>query len=95
MGMGDTQLSDMKATYYPPSIQPGFMGAHPPVKNGYGSLSESAHISYFQNYRNENLSKMQVQKLNSIFLGLKLLTVICLDAAVRMGYDEHAIQSQT
>ncbi|KAF5304896.1 hypothetical protein FQR65_LT00780 [Abscondita terminalis] len=57
---GDIQLSDMKATYYPPSIQPGFMGAHPPVKQGYGSLSDSYHINYFQNYRNENLCKMQM-----------------------------------
>ncbi|XP_018329397.1 UPF0573 protein C2orf70 homolog [Agrilus planipennis] len=57
---GDPNLSDMKATYYPPSIQPAFMGAHPPIKNGYGSLSESANISYFQNYRNENLSKFQM-----------------------------------
>ncbi|KAK5647583.1 hypothetical protein RI129_002475 [Pyrocoelia pectoralis] len=57
---GDIQLSDMKATYYPPSIQPAFMGAHPPIKNGYGSLAESAHLSYFQNYRNENLCKMQM-----------------------------------
>lgn len=63
---GDIQLSDMKATYYPPSIQPGFMGAHPPVKNGYGSLADSAHISYFQNYRNENLSKMQAH--NKLFI---------------------------
>lgn len=60
--MGDIQLSDMKATYYPPSVQPAFMGAHPPTKNGYGSLYESGNASYFQNYRNENLSKFQVIK---------------------------------
>lgn len=59
--MGDIQLSEMKATYYPPSLQPGFMGAHPPIKNGYGSLYDSGNISYFQNYRNENLSKFQVK----------------------------------
>lgn len=58
--MGDARLSDMKATYYPPSIQPAFMGAHPPVKNGYGSLFDSGSVNYFQNYRNENLSKFQV-----------------------------------
>lgn len=60
MGKGTAQLSDMKATYFPPSIQPGFMGAFPPIKNGYGSMYESGNISYFQNYRNENLSKFQV-----------------------------------
>ncbi|KAK4885432.1 hypothetical protein RN001_001703 [Aquatica leii] len=57
---GDIKLSEMKATYYPPAIQPAFMGAHPPLKNGYGSMSESPHISYFQNYRNENICKMQM-----------------------------------
>ncbi|XP_017784065.1 PREDICTED: UPF0573 protein C2orf70 homolog [Nicrophorus vespilloides] len=58
--MGDINLSDMKATYFPPSIKPVFMGAHPPVKTGYGSLVDSSHITYFQNYRNENLSKFQM-----------------------------------
>lgn len=68
MGKGAIQLSDMKATYFPPSIEPGFMGAHPPIKNGYGSMYESGHISYFQNYRNENLSKFQVIKLTNLEL---------------------------
>lgn len=67
MGKGTIQLSDMKATYFPPSIQPGFMGAHPPIKNGYGSMYESGNISYFQSYRNENLSKFQVNCLNARF----------------------------
>ncbi|KAK9880481.1 hypothetical protein WA026_011726 [Henosepilachna vigintioctopunctata] len=58
--MGDINLSDMKATYYPPSIQPGFMGAHVPIKHGYSSLYGSGNISYFQNFRNENISRMQM-----------------------------------
>lgn len=61
--MGDVALSDMKATYYPPSIQPVYMGAFPPVKNGYGSLYDSSNVNYFQSYRNETLSKMQVSFL--------------------------------
>lgn len=64
--MGDIKLSDMKATYFPPSLQPTFMGASPPIKNGYGSLYESGNITHFQNYRNENLSKFTV----SIFMML-------------------------
>lgn len=58
--MGDAKLSDMKSSYHSPTVQPVFMGAHPPIKNGYGSLYESGNLSYFQNYRNENLSRMQV-----------------------------------
>lgn len=57
---GDANLSTIKATYFPPSIEPSFMGAHPPVKHGYGSLVDSGNVNYFQNYRNENLAKFQV-----------------------------------
>lgn len=59
---GNANLSTIQATYFPPSIQPVFMGAHPPIKSGYGSFAESGNISYFQDYRNENLAKFQVFK---------------------------------
>ncbi|PBC27423.1 ciliary microtubule inner protein 2C-like [Apis cerana] len=52
-------ISETQATYYPPSLMPPFMGAHPPTKLGV-SLFEGGKIGYFQNYRNETLSKLSM-----------------------------------
>lgn len=57
---GNANLSSNKAVYFPPSVQPAFMGAHPPAKSGYGSMINDANINYFQSYRNDNLAKFQV-----------------------------------
>ncbi|XP_050305537.1 protein FAM166C-like [Anthonomus grandis grandis] len=55
--MGDVRFSDISASYYPPSLKMGFIGAHPPLKSeGY----DPGRVSYFQNFRNENISKMQM-----------------------------------
>lgn len=78
--MGDINLSEMKATYYPPKIQPGFMGAHAPIKQGYGSMYGSGNTSYFQNFRNENISRMQVS-LIEVILKYAMPILSFLDAA--------------
>ena len=55
-------ITETQATYYPPSLMPPFMGAYPPTKLGV-SLFEGGKIGYFQNYRNETLSKLSVSFL--------------------------------
>lgn len=57
---GDANLSTVKATYFPPSAHPEFMGSHPPVKVGIGSLTDKGNVNYFQNFRNENMMRAQV-----------------------------------
>ncbi|KAJ3648675.1 hypothetical protein Zmor_020460 [Zophobas morio] len=47
----------MQPTHYPPAITPGFMGVKsPPVNTSYKAMDS---MTYFQNYRNEHLSRMQ------------------------------------
>jgi hypothetical protein len=46
----------MNPTHYPPAITPGFMGVKPPPER---SPTTPDSITYFQNYRNEYLSRMQ------------------------------------
>ncbi|XP_008200153.1 uncharacterized protein LOC100142049 [Tribolium castaneum] len=46
----------MNPTHYPPAITPGFMGVSPPHSSTYRDPNGS--MSYFQNYRNEHLSRM-------------------------------------
>lgn len=65
-------ISETQATYYPPSLMPPFMGAYPPTKLGV-SLFEGGKIGYFQNYRNETLSKLSVS-----FLKRKYITLLTL-----------------
>lgn len=57
--MGDTRLSVAHATYFPPSLQPGYMGAYPPQRSDESSMFKSGNINYFQNYRNE-IAKLHV-----------------------------------
>ncbi|KAJ8935428.1 hypothetical protein NQ314_012848 [Rhamnusium bicolor] len=42
---------------YPPRIQTDFMGASAPLKTGHGATGQ---IEYFQEYRNETISRMKV-----------------------------------
>lgn len=55
--MGDVRFSDISASYYPPTLKGGFIGAHPPMKSG---SYQSGHTSYFQTFRNERISRMQM-----------------------------------
>ncbi|XP_015518448.1 ciliary microtubule inner protein 2C-like [Neodiprion pinetum] len=59
MVMGNRNLSENQATFYPPSLNPAYMGAHPPIKVG-GSSYEGGTVSYFQSYRNETLSRFSM-----------------------------------
>lgn len=68
-------ISETQATYYPPSLMPPFMGAYPPTKLGV-SLFEGGKIGYFQNYRNETLSKLSVSFL--FLLKRKYITLLTL-----------------
>lgn len=67
-------ISETQATYYPPSLMPPFMGAYPPTKLGV-SLFEGGKIGYFQNYRNETLSKLSVSFLLLKRENITLLTL--------------------
>ncbi|ENN72004.1 hypothetical protein D910_08675 [Dendroctonus ponderosae] len=55
--MGDVRFSDISASYYPPTLKGGFIGAHPPLKS---SFYQSGHTSYFQSFRNDRISRMQM-----------------------------------
>lgn len=59
MVVSNKKMSETQAMFYPPSLMPAFMGAYPPTKLGL-SLYEGGSIGYFQNYRNETLSKFSV-----------------------------------
>lgn len=65
-------FAKMNPTHYPPAITPGFMGISPPHPSIYSSPNGS--MSYFQNFRNENLSRMHVSHVLVIFT---LKNVLC------------------
>lgn len=60
---GNVNLSSNQEVYFPPSVESSFMGAHAPVKTGYGTMIHDANVNYFQSYRNDNLSKFQVHRV--------------------------------
>ncbi|RZC39425.1 hypothetical protein BDFB_004687 [Asbolus verrucosus] len=47
----------MNPTHYPPAITPGFMGVKPPPATSHKGPNYG--MEYFQNYRNEYLSRME------------------------------------
>lgn len=55
--MSNSLKSVTHGAYVPPSLHPVYMGATPPTKSGVGSTYQNYHVSYFQNYRNEVLSR--------------------------------------
>ncbi|XP_033316708.1 protein FAM166C-like [Bombus bifarius] len=59
MVVSNKKMSETQAMFYPPSLMPAFMGAYPPTKLSL-SLYEGGSIGYFQNYRNETLSKFSM-----------------------------------
>ena len=59
MAVGNKKMSEIQATFYPPTLMPPFMDCYPPTKLDL-SLYDSGSIGYFHNYRNETLSKFSV-----------------------------------
>ncbi|XP_030759793.1 UPF0573 protein C2orf70-like [Sitophilus oryzae] len=55
--MGELKKADISASHYPPTLEAFFMGAEPPEQGGYIDRR-----SYFDNYRNEVLSRLKVPK---------------------------------
>ncbi|XP_034171448.1 ciliary microtubule inner protein 2C-like [Osmia lignaria lignaria] len=53
--------SKTQATFYPASLMPPFMGAHPPTKLDTISY-DGMSINYFQKYRTETLSKFSIPR---------------------------------
>lgn len=45
---------------YPPKTMEPFLGSYAPIKQGYGSLYQQQGTNFFQDYRNETLSKFTV-----------------------------------
>lgn len=60
MAVGNKKMSETQATFYPPTLIPSFIDSYPPTKLDL-SLYDSGSIGYFQNYRNETLSKFSVK----------------------------------
>ncbi|CAK9799008.1 hypothetical protein ANTPLA_LOCUS1867 [Anthophora plagiata] len=54
MAMKHRSKSEIQPTFYPPTVMPPFMSVDPPTK------MISSGINYFQNYRNETLSKFSM-----------------------------------
>ncbi|KAK9302835.1 hypothetical protein QLX08_005322 [Tetragonisca angustula] len=59
MAVGNKKMSEIQATFYPPTLMPPFMDCYPPTKLDL-SLYDSGSIGYFHNYRNETLSKFSM-----------------------------------
>lgn len=50
----------MAAMDFPPPTLHVFMGSYAPINQGFGSLYQTQPTSFFQDYRNETLSKFMV-----------------------------------
>ncbi|XP_043278732.1 uncharacterized protein [Venturia canescens] len=57
MVVGNETKSVTLASYYPATLNPIFMGAHPPTRYDFPYDSSAQRVTYFQNYRNETLSR--------------------------------------
>ncbi|XP_044740047.1 protein FAM166C-like [Chrysoperla carnea] len=60
--MGSRKLSVKHATYFPPSIDPIYLGSYPPMNNSKGSKYQSSSLNYFRDYRDETLRNFQMPK---------------------------------
>lgn len=68
MVVGNQTRSVTLAPYYPATLNPVFMGAHPPTRYDFPYDSGSQRVTYFQNYRNETLSRFMVSFAFKYFL---------------------------
>lgn len=72
---------------FPPPTLHVFMGSYAPINQGFGSLYQTQPTSFFQDYRNETLSKFMVWIAANVLKSGQLLYLFLHNPTIEMSSD--------